>query len=681
MAPVSYIMHRYGFRILRYLDDWLVLGSSFQEITRARDFLLWLCDQVGILVNHSKSTLTPSQRLHYLGMTLQSTPLRAFPTLWLSLLGVMSSLLTVVPGSRLRMRSLQHRLLVAGPQFRDDELISWDDSWLQDLRCWSVAANLEVGVPFDLPHPDLILYTDASDTGWGASLGSEHLSGLWSPSCSLYSINHRELLVIFLALDGFSQLLHHQFVALFMDNTTALSYLRKEGGTRLSTLNSVAQAILRFCEGLSIRLLPQFFPGKMNVLADALSRSSQVLGSEWTLCQEVCRELFRMWPVTIDLFATSLNNRLQVYFCPVVDPQAAGVDPMLQPWDHLQAYAFPPFGLIPRLLAKVCLSRGRADARGFILASETLVSGLIGNVGGGSSSSAVTSGSAPSAPFSSLPSQPPRSSVDWLSHCERSARTLGFSASVAHQLARSRRSSTRHNYQSKWVTYRNWCHCHGRSVSSPTIPKVADFILYLRRSLHMSYSSIASYHSMLSATFCFILPEISSHPVLHDLLRSFRIKRPLPSSRVPPWDLSLVLFLLRGPPFEPLVSCSLRDLTRKVLFLLLLATARRVGELQMVAAEVSFSRGDSFLSYLPEFRAKSESEAHPLPCSFWVPSLTDFVGGLPDELLLCPVRALRIFLHCTSSLSPRPRSLFVSPRSPHALSKNALSYFLHSVIL
>ena len=29
MAPVSSIMHRYGFRILRYLDDWLVLGSSF----------------------------------------------------------------------------------------------------------------------------------------------------------------------------------------------------------------------------------------------------------------------------------------------------------------------------------------------------------------------------------------------------------------------------------------------------------------------------------------------------------------------------------------------------------------------------------------------------------------------------------------------------------------------------
>ena len=47
-----------------------------------------------------------------------------------------------------------------------------------------------------------------------------------------------------------------------------------------------------------------------------------------------------------------------MYFSPVVDPQAAGVDAMLQRWDHLQAYAFPPFDLLPRLLAKVRLSRG-----------------------------------------------------------------------------------------------------------------------------------------------------------------------------------------------------------------------------------------------------------------------------------------------------------------------------------
>ena len=80
MAPISSLMHRFGFRILRYLDDWLVLGSSFREIVRARDFLLWLCQELSVRVNLAKSSLTPSQTLEYLGMRLQTLPLRVFPT-------------------------------------------------------------------------------------------------------------------------------------------------------------------------------------------------------------------------------------------------------------------------------------------------------------------------------------------------------------------------------------------------------------------------------------------------------------------------------------------------------------------------------------------------------------------------------------------------------------------------
>ena len=186
---------------------------------------------------------------------------------------------------------------------------------------------------------------------------------------------------------------------------------------------------------------------------------------------------------------------------------------------------------------------------------------------------------------------------------------------------------------------------------------------------------------MLSGVFRFILPELSSHFVLHDLLRSFRLERALPSSRVPPWNLQVVLRFLRGPPFEPLASSSLRALTQKVLFLVALATARRVGELQAVSRDVSLSGSDAFLSYPPEFRAKTESAVNRLPRSFCVRSLDGFVGDLPDELLLCPVRALRAYLSRTSSVMPHPRTLFVSPRSTsRSLSKNALSFFLRDVI-
>ena len=106
-----------------------------------------------------------------------------------------------------------------------------------------------------------------------------------------------------------------------------------------------------------------------------------------------------------------------------------------------------------------------------------------------------------------------------------------------------------------------------------------------------------------------------------------------------------------------------------------------MGELQAVSAVVSFSGEDFYLSYLPEFRANSESAFHPLPRSFSVRSLRDSVGDLPDELLLCPFCALRHYLYCTASIPSRPCSLFVSPCAPsHSLSKNALSFFIREVI-
>ena len=176
-----------------------------------------------------------------------------------------------------------------------------------------------------------------------------------SPLLSVFH-HHRELLAVLLALRGFLPSLQGCVVAVFSDNTTALAYLKKQGVTRSATLNTVAQSVLR--DDFHIQFLPQFIPGKMNILADSLSPRNQVIGSEWTLCAEVFRQLLHLWPATIDLFATSLNHRLPVYFSLMVDPQSAGTNAMLQSWDSLQAYAFPPFGLLSRVLAKVRQSKG-----------------------------------------------------------------------------------------------------------------------------------------------------------------------------------------------------------------------------------------------------------------------------------------------------------------------------------
>ena len=88
----------------------------------------------------------------------------------------------------------------------------------------------------------------------------------------------------------------------------------------------------------------------------------------------------------------------------------------------------------------------------------------------------------------------------------------------------------------------------------------------------------------------------------------------------------------------------------------------------------------SFFPIFWNFVRRLSLQVNPLPRSFCMCSLADFVGDLPEELLLCPVCALRLYLSRTASISPHPRSLFVSPRSSsRALSKNVLSFFLRDL--
>ena len=97
------------------------------------------------------------------------------------------------------------------------------------------------------------------------------------------SINQRELLTVERGLRALYTCLEGWDVAVFSDNTTAVAYLRRQGGTLSPALNPVAQRILRWAEQLNIILMPQFVPGRNNVVADVLFRPNQVLGSEWML--------------------------------------------------------------------------------------------------------------------------------------------------------------------------------------------------------------------------------------------------------------------------------------------------------------------------------------------------------------------------------------------------------------
>ena len=65
-AAVSAWAHTRGIRLLRYLDDWLVLASSKAKARQHVQELLLLCHDLGIVVNEKKSDLVPSRSASYL---------------------------------------------------------------------------------------------------------------------------------------------------------------------------------------------------------------------------------------------------------------------------------------------------------------------------------------------------------------------------------------------------------------------------------------------------------------------------------------------------------------------------------------------------------------------------------------------------------------------------------------
>ena len=364
---------------LRYLDDWLVLSSSEKKAKESIRELLSLCRTLGIVINEKKSDLVPSQSAKYLGMTIDTDAGKVFPSLarvekfltvaerfctmqsppaqlWQVVLGHLASLERLVPHGRLRMRSLQWHLKSQwSPESDPPSLpVALPEEARRDLSWWMVRDHLLVGVRFGTPALDLHLYSDESSSGWGAHLLDQNVSGVWSAQEKLLHINLLEMKALFLALQAFQEDVAGHHVTAMCDNSTVVAYINKQVGTVSRPLCLLTSRLLRWTESFDVHLEARYLPGESNVLADVLSRRGQVVGTEWSLHPQVARALLRAWGnPSIDLFATCLNAKLPLYCSLVPDPQAVFEDAFRHPWDDLDLYAFPPFALVGRVIARV----------------------------------------------------------------------------------------------------------------------------------------------------------------------------------------------------------------------------------------------------------------------------------------------------------------------------------------
>ena len=138
--------------------------------------------------------------------------------------------------------------------------------------------------------------------------------------------------------------------------------------------------------------------------------ASVPVGTEWSLHPQVARALLRAWgSPSIDLFAICLNAKLPLYCSLVPDPQAVFEDAFRHPWDDLDLYAFPPFALVGRVIARVQQSSQVAMTLvATSLAREGVVRRLAASADPTTPGSSLLGHAASAAPLQPVPSRRPR---------------------------------------------------------------------------------------------------------------------------------------------------------------------------------------------------------------------------------------------------------------------------------
>ena len=483
IKPVLSQLHEEGIAVMAFLDDFLISAPTPALARTHTQRALELLESLGFSINRKKSELIPTQKLVYLGFQLdlqsfsisvpnsklenavsiskkalrraraQPLPVRTLATL----AGVLTAFSATMPAARMRARPLHKLVAFALRHARGSVRARWRSaaarlsrSARQTLR-WMASrerlsfANRPTPISCD-PARSVVLTTDASDSGWGATLSlplslasptplalsstfaalprpsptgaasSALLGGLGScpsrlglppetmtttsatrsnsapppapllPGASLEaagiwpanlrfisSINFREAAAVALALElwlptivatlgEFEPQIPGFSLVVKSDNSTTCSYINKWGGR----LRHLSQVLLH----PQLQLLRWHIPvrafhlaGVLNLRADALSRQQSALRHEWTISDNVVREILRRSQrdsLDFDWFAQPLNAKAQSFATRWAHPQATLVDAFLHPWAHppdfLQLWV-PPLSLLSRTVAKILRDR------------------------------------------------------------------------------------------------------------------------------------------------------------------------------------------------------------------------------------------------------------------------------------------------------------------------------------
>ena len=283
--------------VINYSDDFLQVSGHDQGVAQQElDTIKRAFGDMGIPLAGPEKIIGPCHRLPYLGIIIDSLSMtmevteekyqECMSTLpkWLnkakctqtqlkSLIGKLSFIAKVVRPGRLFLRRLidlsktvkkGHHHISLNAEARAD--IAW---WLDFLPTWS-KSNL-IPEPKAILASDLMLFSDASDLGFGAFYGNEWIQGDWSAWKRKIPINYRELFAIFAAAETWGQDWRGKRIIFVTDNEP-ITEIWDKGSTPSPDIMSLVRPLFLAAAKGGYSVSFKHIAGVDNPIADALSR-------------------------------------------------------------------------------------------------------------------------------------------------------------------------------------------------------------------------------------------------------------------------------------------------------------------------------------------------------------------------------------------------------------------------
>ena len=375
---------------LLYIDDRLleeyngkVEPSMDDSCTRSRIAIHWavlLLVGLGYFLNISKSVLSPTPVLTFLGMIVDSIQCSFFITekrrnkikntrdfllrhSTASLLsiqkfaGLCISMVLAIPAAKLYTAACNKAISLA---IRNKStVVSINGDLREEIEYWKFLDEWNTPFPWlSERHSTLRLSTDSSDYKWGAVYHSGDcdlvFSDYWLENQKTMPIMVKEALALKFALCSLRSLITAKRIKAFIDfKPVIFAWLNQ--GSHNADLNRILKDIFQITLSSNCLLELEYVNTSLNP-SDAASRSlsksdATISLRTWLYIQYLFGEHFLdMFSLDSNGMKNSQGEQLQ-HFTPFPTPKTSGVDAFAQKYDDKKKYlAFPPICLLPALV-------------------------------------------------------------------------------------------------------------------------------------------------------------------------------------------------------------------------------------------------------------------------------------------------------------------------------------------